>query len=284
MLMALLVWLLPAMGLSLQLVLWAVGSALFALAWFRLLRPLMRDRTKAGISREAVLGETGQVIQTPQPERRGRVRFTTPVLGMMNGSSSVSSRSRWGSGGDHGDLRQYADRQKKLIRADFNSLYEDKRMLIDGLTMAGVFLALVVITLFLGVKIVPQGSKHVVQRLGKYYKTLGPGLNIIFPYIDNVAYKVTTKDIVLDIPSQEVITLDNAVIIANAVAYINIVSPEKAVYGVEDYRFAIQNLVQTSLRSIIGEMSWMRPCPTATVSRPSSRGRSRMISPTGGSP
>lgn len=128
-------------------------------------------------------------------------------------------------------------------------------MLIDGLTMAGVFLVLVVVTLFLGVKIVPQGSKHVVQRLGKYHKTLGPGLNIIFPYIDTVAYKITTKDIVLDIPSQDVITLDNAVIIANAVAYINIVSPEKAVYGVEDYRFAIQNLVQTSLRSIVGEMS-----------------------------
>src|SRR5690554_115121 len=128
-------------------------------------------------------------------------------------------------------------------------------MLIDGLTMAGVFLALVVVTLFLGVKIVPQGSKQVVQRLGKYHRTLGPGLNIIFPYIDTVAYKVTTKDIVLDIPSQDVITLDNAVIIANAVAYINIVSPEKAVYGVEDYRFAIQNLVQTSLRSIVGEMN-----------------------------
>lgn len=127
-------------------------------------------------------------------------------------------------------------------------------MLIDGLTMAGVFLVLVVVTLFLGVKIVPQGSKHVVQRLGKYHRTLGPGLNIIFPYIDQVAHKVTTKDIVLDIPSQDVITLDNAVIIANAVAYINIVSPEKAVYGVEDYRFAIQNLVQTSLRSIVGEM------------------------------
>ena len=74
------------------------------------------------------------------------------------------------------------------------------------------------------------------------------------PYIDRVANKVTTKDIVLDIPSQEVITKDNAVIIANAVAYINIVSPEKSVYGVEDYRLAIQNLVQTSLRSIIGEM------------------------------
>lgn len=128
-------------------------------------------------------------------------------------------------------------------------------MLIDGLTMAGVFLVLVVVTLFLGVKTVPQGSKQVVQRLGKYHRTLGPGLNVIFPYIDSVAYKVTTKDIVLDIPSQEVITLDNAVIIANAVAYINIVSPEKAVYGVEDYSIAIQNLVQTSLRSIVGEMN-----------------------------
>jgi regulator of protease activity HflC (stomatin/prohibitin superfamily) len=101
---------------------------------------------------------------------------------------------------------------------------------------------------------VPQGSKHVVQRLGKFHKTLGPGLNVIIPYIDSVAYKVTTKDIVLDIPSQEVITKDNAVIIANAVAYINIVSPEKSVYGVEEYRLAIQNLVQTSLRSIVGEM------------------------------
>jgi regulator of protease activity HflC (stomatin/prohibitin superfamily) len=80
-------------------------------------------------------------------------------------------------------------------------------------------------------------------------------LNIILPYIDRVAYKVTTKDIVLDIPSQDVITRDNAVIIANAVAYINIISPEKSVYGVEDYRIAIQTLVQTSLRSIIGEMA-----------------------------
>jgi regulator of protease activity HflC (stomatin/prohibitin superfamily) len=113
---------------------------------------------------------------------------------------------------------------------------------------------LVIITISMGVRIVPQGFKFVVQRLGKYHSTLGPGLNIIIPYMDTVAYKVTTKDIVMDIPSQEVITRDNAVIITNAVAYINIVSPEKAVYGVEDYRMAIQTLVQTSLRSIVGEM------------------------------
>jgi len=125
---------------------------------------------------------------------------------------------------------------------------------MEGIIVGSVFVILTLVTIGLGVRIVPQGSKHVVQRLGKYHKTLGPGLNIIFPYIDRVAYKVTTKDIVLDIPSQEVITMDNAVIIANAVAYINIISPEKSVYGVEDNRLAIQNLVQTSLRSIIGEM------------------------------
>ncbi len=110
------------------------------------------------------------------------------------------------------------------------------------------------ITIGLGVRIVPQGSKYIVQRLGKYHETLNPGLNIIIPYVDTVSHRVTTKDIVLDIPSQEVITRDNAVIIANAVAYMNIVSPEKAVYGVEDYELAIQNLIQTTLRSIIGEM------------------------------
>ena len=125
---------------------------------------------------------------------------------------------------------------------------------MEGLIVVAVFVVLVMVTISLGVRIVPQGSKQVVQRLGKFHRTLGPGLNIIFPYIDRVATKVTTKDIVLDIPSQEVITRDNAVIIANAVAYINIISPEKSVYGVEDYRLAIQNLVQTSLRSIIGEM------------------------------
>ena len=115
--------------------------------------------------------------------------------------------------------------------------------------------AFLFITLAQGVRQVPQGSKWVVQRLGKYHTSLKPGLNFIIPYVDGVAFKVTTKDIVLDIPSQEVITKDNAVLITNAVAYINIVSPEKAVYGVENYVIAIQTLVQTSLRSILGEMS-----------------------------
>jgi regulator of protease activity HflC (stomatin/prohibitin superfamily) len=126
---------------------------------------------------------------------------------------------------------------------------------MDGLAVMIALAIVVIVTVAKGVKTVPQGYKHIVQRLGKYHSTLTPGLNFIIPYIDEVAYKLTTKDIVMDIPSQEVITEDNAVIIANAVAYINIVSPEKAVYGVENYAFAIQNLVQTALRSIVGEMA-----------------------------
>lgn len=124
-----------------------------------------------------------------------------------------------------------------------------------GLILSVVVLLFLLVTLAQGVRQVPQGYKWVVQRLGKYHSSLMPGLNFIIPYIDAVAFRVTTKDIVLDIPSQEVITKDNAVLITNAVAYINIVNPEKAVYGVENYEIAIQTLVQTSLRSIIGEMS-----------------------------
>ena len=111
-----------------------------------------------------------------------------------------------------------------------------------------------VATIVAGVRIVPQGHEHVVQRLGKYHATLKPGLNIIVPYIDIVSYKLTTKDIVLDIGEQEAITKDNAVILANAIAFIKIADPVKAVYGINDYTYAIQNLVMTTLRAIIGEM------------------------------
>ena len=128
-------------------------------------------------------------------------------------------------------------------------------ILTPSFILAIAVLIFLVVTVAKGVRQVPQGYKWVVQRLGKYSTSLKPGLNFLIPYIDNVAFKVTTKDIVLDIPSQEVITKDNAVLVTNAVAYINIVSPEKAVYGVENYIIAIQTLVQTSLRSIIGEMT-----------------------------
>jgi regulator of protease activity HflC (stomatin/prohibitin superfamily) len=126
---------------------------------------------------------------------------------------------------------------------------------MGAIVLVVVVLVLVLVTISLGVRIVPQGYKHVVLRMGKYHTTLGPGLNFIIPYFDTIAYKVLTKDISLDIPGQEVITMDNAAITANAIAFINIIDPPKAVFGIDNYLTAIRNLVQTSLRSIIGEMS-----------------------------
>ena len=117
-----------------------------------------------------------------------------------------------------------------------------------------VFLAFVVLTIAKGVRIVPQGEEWIVQRLGKYRVTLLPGLRFIIPYFDTVAYKVTTKDIILDVQEQEVITRDNAVIVVNAIAFIKVTDPVKAVYGVEDYSEAIRNMIMTTLRSIVGEM------------------------------
>lgn len=110
------------------------------------------------------------------------------------------------------------------------------------------------VTVWKGVRIVPQGEEWIVERLGKFNAVLNPGLTIIIPYIDKVAYKVITKDIILDIAEQEVITKDNAVILTNALAFIKVTDPIKAVYGVVDFAEAIRNLVQTTLRSITGEM------------------------------
>jgi regulator of protease activity HflC (stomatin/prohibitin superfamily) len=123
-----------------------------------------------------------------------------------------------------------------------------------GLTVALALLAFAVITIGKGVRIVPQGEEWVVERLGKYLNTLKPGLNIVIPYLDNVAYKLITKDIILDVQEQEVITRDNAVILTNAIAFVKVTDPVKAVYGVTNFSEAIRNLIMTTLRSIIGEM------------------------------
>ena len=112
----------------------------------------------------------------------------------------------------------------------------------------------IVITLYKGINIVPQGEEWVIERLGKFSRTLKPGLNIILPYIERVRTRITTRDIILDIPQQEVITKDNAVILTNAVTFVRVTKPQDAIYGVEDFHVAIQQLVMTTLRSILGEM------------------------------
>ena len=124
----------------------------------------------------------------------------------------------------------------------------------EGLAIALAILVFVVVTIAKGVRLVSQGEEWVVERLGKYHSTLRPGLNILIPYLDKVAYKLVTKDIILDVQEQEVITRDNAVILTNAIAFVKVTDPVKAVYGVTDFSEAIRNLIMTTLRSIVGEM------------------------------
>lgn len=125
---------------------------------------------------------------------------------------------------------------------------------MEALYILIILAVLVIVTLYKGINIVPQGEEWVVERLGKFNRTLTPGLNIIIPYIESIRERVSTRDLILDIPEQEVITKDNAVIHTNAVTFARVTNPRDAIYGIEDFRTAIQQLVMTTLRSILGEM------------------------------
>ncbi|GIT99136.1 SPFH domain-containing protein [Sulfurovum sp. TSL1] len=126
---------------------------------------------------------------------------------------------------------------------------------MEMLNIVIILVIAVIVTLYKGINIVPQGEEWVVERLGKFTRTLTPGLNIIIPYLESVRERVSTRDLILDIPEQEVITKDNAVIHTNAVTFARVTNPRDAIYGIEDFRVAIQQLVMTTLRSILGEMS-----------------------------
>ncbi len=126
---------------------------------------------------------------------------------------------------------------------------------MEALNILVILAIAVIVTLYKGINIVPQGEEWVVERLGKFTRTLKPGLNIIIPYLEAIRQRVSTRDLILDIPEQEVITKDNAVIHTNAVTFVRVTNPRDAIYGIEDFRVAIQQLVMTTLRSILGEMS-----------------------------
>ena len=126
---------------------------------------------------------------------------------------------------------------------------------MEALNIVVILAIGVIVTLYKGINIVPQGEEWIVERLGKFSRTLKPGLNLIVPYIEAIRQKISTRDIILDIPQQEVITRDNAVILTNAVTFIRVTNPRDALYGIEDFRLAIQQLVMTTLRSILGEMT-----------------------------
>ncbi len=115
-----------------------------------------------------------------------------------------------------------------------------------------VFLAIVIV--FAGVKVVPQGREWTVERFGRYIGTLKPGLNFIYPMIDRVGMKLSMMEEVLSIPSQDVITRDNAMVTADAIAFYQVVDAAKAAYEVRDLRSGITNLCLTNTRTVIGAM------------------------------
>jgi regulator of protease activity HflC (stomatin/prohibitin superfamily) len=118
-----------------------------------------------------------------------------------------------------------------------------------------IFLLLAAIVLvFRAIKFVPQGFEWTVERFGRYTRTLKPGLGLINPLIDRIGRKMSMMETVLDIPSQDVITKDNAQVTADAIAFIQVVDAARAAYEVEDLKRAIANLALTNVRTVIGSM------------------------------
>lgn len=103
-------------------------------------------------------------------------------------------------------------------------------------------------------RIVPQRQAFVIERLGKYSKTLGAGFHFLIPFIDRIAYKHSLKEIAIDVPSQSCITRDNITIEVDGVLYLQVLDAKKASYGIENYLFAASQLAQTTLRSEIGKL------------------------------
>ena len=120
--------------------------------------------------------------------------------------------------------------------------------------IALVIAVIAVIFIVRTLKIVPQQHAWVVERLGKYDRTLSPGLNFVFPFVDRVAYRHSLKEVPLDVPSQVCITRDNTQLTVDGILYFQVTDPMRASYGSSNYIVAITQLAQTTLRSVIGKM------------------------------
>ena len=125
---------------------------------------------------------------------------------------------------------------------------------LSGYAWPFLVLAIAVVFIIEGVRVVPQQNACVVERLGKYHATLEPGLNIIVPFIDKVEYRHSLKEVPLDVPEQVCITRDNTQLAVDGIIYYQVTDPKLASYGTSDYVLAITQLAQTTLRSEVGKM------------------------------
>ena len=121
-------------------------------------------------------------------------------------------------------------------------------------TVSLIFFILAIVFVIKTINVVPQQHAWVVERLGKYHATLGPGLNIVVPFVDRIAYKHVLKEIPLDVPSQVCITRDNTQLQVDGILYFQVTDAMRASYGSSNYIAAITQLAQTTLRSVIGKM------------------------------
>lgn len=121
--------------------------------------------------------------------------------------------------------------------------------------LTSVILLIIVFTIFFKlIRIVPEQQAWVVEQFGKYQKTMGPGLHLVIPVVQKVAYRQLLKEEVIDVPPQMCITKDNVQVSVDGVLYLQVMDPEKASYGIENYRFATAQLAQTTMRSEIGKI------------------------------